>query len=572
MIPDSSLNISKLIRKIDLFGYRFTFEENDNQSYKTTFGGLFTILLIISITIIGFIFGKEIYERKIPIVSFSEEVVQYSRINLTDVPIMFNVKHNGDINSIEELNSKFEFEFILYERLFGQEESSIRSYFYGLELCNEDSFPAYTQLVADYMKVKEDQKETLYCIPETYKYYFQNAMAAPNSTLIYININVCDPDKDGCIKDFQHEIAEKSLLIKLNFLNSFVDPKNYTYPIQYFIDNINYWSAENLIKTSYFMFTENIIKSDNGWILEDIKTETHIALKNSRDDFKYEFDSRKLIQFSLESPTKRQRVDRSYIKVQELFAKIGGLFNAFLMISQVLLYNYTKFKFILDVFEITWGKSYKKIYNNIKEEANPKLNGNKKDFNYKSDVNNNENNNNSINANSIEINKTIKDNPSINSALNLNLINNSKQYVYSKFINSENKNNNRENISSMPSNYSNNNLQNQSKVDKKEEKQIKKKENKEEMNKKLDSLLYFYNKGFSNLSEKNSTDYEKDFMDLCSNYSKIYNYYYYIVSFLPIKCLRKYPRKYYNLIFEKSSKLVSMHKYLTQSFYQEITE
>lgn len=88
----SILNLSK---KVDMFGKPFIFEEKDNQKFTTLVGTILTFFIIITCCVIGFLFGKEIYERKSPSVLSSEEIIEVSRVNMTDFPIFFTFK-TGD--------------------------------------------------------------------------------------------------------------------------------------------------------------------------------------------------------------------------------------------------------------------------------------------------------------------------------------------------------------------------------------------------------------------------------------------------------------------------------------------
>ena len=50
-----------LFRSIDLMGKQYSFEENNRRNYVTLIGGVLTFLLFICVSIVGFLFGKEIY-------------------------------------------------------------------------------------------------------------------------------------------------------------------------------------------------------------------------------------------------------------------------------------------------------------------------------------------------------------------------------------------------------------------------------------------------------------------------------------------------------------------------------
>lgn len=52
---------------------------------------------------------------------------------------------------------------------------------------------------------------------------------------------------------------------------------------------------------------------------------------------------------TFESPNIREIEKRSYMKVQDLFAKVGGIINAIFIIINILFYDYLRFIFKKDI-------------------------------------------------------------------------------------------------------------------------------------------------------------------------------------------------------------------------------
>ena len=81
---------SNSLQSLDAFGKDYMFEEDKKSAFRTNFGGLLTFLITISVIIIGFIFGKEIYERKTPKVFSSDDItsIDNSLIKAVDLPFI----------------------------------------------------------------------------------------------------------------------------------------------------------------------------------------------------------------------------------------------------------------------------------------------------------------------------------------------------------------------------------------------------------------------------------------------------------------------------------------------------
>eukprot|EP00340_Litonotus_pictus_P009956 CAMPEP_0170531486 /NCGR_PEP_ID=MMETSP0209-20121228/62279_1 /TAXON_ID=665100 ORGANISM="Litonotus pictus, Strain P1" /NCGR_SAMPLE_ID=MMETSP0209 /ASSEMBLY_ACC=CAM_ASM_000301 /LENGTH=269 /DNA_ID=CAMNT_0010826179 /DNA_START=114 /DNA_END=920 /DNA_ORIENTATION=- len=62
-------------------------------------------------------------------------------------------------------------------------------------------------------------------------------------------------------------------------------------------------------------------------------------------------ESNNILDLIIDAPTLRTKTLRNYLKVQELFARVGGLANAFMITVKILTYHFMKFKFYFFVHE-----------------------------------------------------------------------------------------------------------------------------------------------------------------------------------------------------------------------------
>jgi len=133
---------------------------------------------------------------------------------------------------------------------------------------------------------------------------------------------------------------------------------------------------KGLYKNLKFSILNDILISDIGWILENYKeTEFCKVQKFTKDTFLSNSNER--INVIFEAQKMRKVTKRQYLKLQELFAKLGGLFNAFTIIIEILIYDYTRFKFkvhyskfIFEGFqESKHSKSFCKSYNEVLNES-----------------------------------------------------------------------------------------------------------------------------------------------------------------------------------------------------------
>lgn len=336
-------NILEGAKNLDFLGPKFEFENDDSSRFKSIGGFVFSLLVIISCFIIGFLFGNEIYLKQNPIVSISQEITNYSDVYLHNFPLMFTfTTAEGKNLKLVELKQyidiyvygqNMDLEGIVYEP----------TKYYEMEVCNERKYQMYSELVEQ--KKKNQKNKEFLCIKHDSDAYFSNSYLSTNSTNFNFIIKKC---VQNCSDDLYKVI--ENMLITVIYPTSFVNFYNYTKPVESYLDEMTTQSSNYLTRRSYMRFTFNGLNSDNGILLEDIIKENYISMTSVvPDDLVYNKEGPSkdtLFWLALESPRIRGLISRKYMKIQELMATLGGLANAFVIIANVLSYHYLRFLYI----------------------------------------------------------------------------------------------------------------------------------------------------------------------------------------------------------------------------------
>lgn len=342
--------LDNLVSKIDFIGPEFNFEINNSIRYRTIYGAVFSLITFIAALVIAIMFGQEVYQRKHPNVSSSREFMDYSKIYLKDFPLMFSF-HYGNTTEIKQVERYLDFKV----ELFSLDLNSKVSYLFNYSLV------PCTQQVEEFTKYKSYVQNILTTNP--FKYYcinfddsmsFQNEMATPNSTYIRILFGLCNTKRKGC--EFNQDFYTFTPVIVTTFMDHYVASANYSNPVVPFV----YRHAQTLTpyfnKIMYLHFTNNRFVSDDGWLLEDLREINYYKYDSFKLDINPTADTAlKLIHsVVLESPRLRVKDSRVYLKVQELFARVGGIANAFLILITVLSYDFLRFKYLVFIRENTF--------------------------------------------------------------------------------------------------------------------------------------------------------------------------------------------------------------------------
>ena len=227
-----------------------------------------------------------------------------------------------------------------------------------VSICNATKYKKFASIIESKIS---DGKE-YYCFDHKNDTSFKNAQKEANSRYINFIIRACNPSTSQCPKDLYDVTTD--FFLQLSFMNSYFDSNNYTDPIQIYEYVYTIQGSKDLQKRQFIRFNNNEYMSDNGWILENYMIYNYISLQDIRQDINPVDKTLNLVQISLESPKIKEVTKRSYLKIQELVAKIGGLIKGFHVLLIFFSYFYFKFEYVTHLAELSFIKQ-----NQIKNES-----------------------------------------------------------------------------------------------------------------------------------------------------------------------------------------------------------
>lgn len=347
-------NLKKGLKMLDTFGRPYLFEEDDLQKFKTLAGGIFTFIITVCVIVIGFIFGQEIYERKAPKVTSSDDIasIENTIINATDIPVIvtFHVEDGTALKEVDRIlqfgSSKFCFD----------EDLNLEVEFYPFLVdCVSEKFGIHERYVNKTVEDFKKQGHNPKCLNANDEFSFKNKYTARNSCFLEYEVKMCDTSRDNhnCHPDLIQQTNQ--IYVTARILSSYVNPRNYTNPIVYYEETISTQIGNQFLKRTYFRYAQNILESDDGWIIENKQSINYISLKNTQQDINPIVNGI-MYWMDFESPPLRHKSVRIYIKIQELIATIGGLFSGLYIVATVLTYSYVKFEYYLKINKHVFSK------------------------------------------------------------------------------------------------------------------------------------------------------------------------------------------------------------------------
>jgi hypothetical protein len=313
------------LKHIDFFGERVKIYINKQEAVPTSLGGLFTLTMIALLTAAAWVIGNDVFYRKSPF-SYQESLIAqfYPAMNMTRQNFPFGLAvADWDGAPIKD-DRVFVLELTYYEyktydngSYYVANETNIE-----LEPCEFKHFPNITEEqftksdLGIYQCLKLDSLELVGYWTEDYFKYLE------------IRLSMCYKSNDCLpVEDIASYI--KSIRINLNFiyLEPFLENTNFDDPLQHAV-TLKYIYAQSLLsKSMSFGLDQNYLNTDYGLIINDFQTTDFLKLGvvNPTDPLDIDDEKRALIIFEIYSSNKYTNLFRTYIKIPDIVASVGGL-------------------------------------------------------------------------------------------------------------------------------------------------------------------------------------------------------------------------------------------------------
>lgn len=371
----------KYFQKINILGPAVGLEHNNSNRFKSTLGSTISLIAFIACAIIAFMFGQEVYQRKNPTLYSSQELLTHSEVPINALKIvlqLFDVDYQ--IYNILDYVS-FQASTLIFDQING----------IGID------YQSYHTLENN-GTVTFDTNDTTVAA---------NELFSTPSKLFRIHMFKCNSQIRKCADDIDTKFDSLSLGF-LYTIPTYLDSTNYTNPVKTYVTNVAIPISDKLVKKIETNIKNDYIESDKGWLIED--KERFKALTVSDLVVKYNLaeknDPNEKILLQFIAPKLVNKTTRNYMKVQTLFALIGGLFSGMILFTQVIFYHYLRYSYLVYFNSVDTNKDFnmKGSFNdNEKKDNNSMINLKSK---YKSfETNQNQR----VNYN----NKTINDNNKI---------------------------------------------------------------------------------------------------------------------------------------------------------------
>jgi len=352
MINQNIYNPSYL-ELLDVFGLKFNFKVDGSENLKTRFGSFLTIFYSLFTIALFLSFGVDLYQRKNPRVIHNSKIFPKEEINLSNqnFTLAFRVQDNAVKLVVNDSLFSMEAIYFQYKKNENEVWEPNKVKYLNYRLCQEEN------------STKEKEEFYNFSLSSWFCLDFENINLGGNwdgdfVNGIIINTKQCQYSKNNsCLRDEDLKKSYKNeKLLGSNFYFSFMymealpQMNNYENPIKLHL--INKYDALSLkaTKINEVFFKKVNIKDDKGWFFSNLDEQNFISSDNLRSDFSFkdEFNQDLLYSCFFYFGKKVDEYTRSYMKIQEVIANMGGFSKIF--------YAFLNYLYLI------FGKYFKNIY------------------------------------------------------------------------------------------------------------------------------------------------------------------------------------------------------------------
>jgi len=348
--------MKQLFQMIDIYGNKFNFKLNGNDNFKTFSGGILTVITIVFVIIFAFFFGQDFYYGKNPIIYTTTKVPEKY-----DDPIPITPKNFVFAWRIEDYDKRFlDFKGYIYAlsswAIFTKDADGSLSMkekiFFNDVKCNPEN-----------AQVEEFTKSHIlndwYCYDFskgnfTFGGFWDGDYVVILQTALFLckDGKTYSKDSPDCVnlenyKEF--ETKNRALQISILYPQFYFEADDLQQPLKMTYKNYYYYFNLKTSKIDRFFFSIIKLRDDRGWIFEDVKESSILSYNRNQGDQNIneivEGGSSAFYELNLYMEKSSQIINRSYMKIQDLSAKVGGMIKFVMTVLSFLNYYYNNHHF-----------------------------------------------------------------------------------------------------------------------------------------------------------------------------------------------------------------------------------
>jgi hypothetical protein len=322
-----------MLTRFDFLGPEVKLSVTSKENFKTGAGALASLFMLI-VTIAAFMgFGSDIFKREKPKVTFNRVVDEGTPIyNITDNNFLFALYDQYSDEPIPDFDRRYT-PYFQYFDVVGSQSDIIVKFF---EKCSQETLDHWK---GNFAMIGPSN---YLCFPKNSTWPLKGVMLQGSYNMIRIQLSYCQNNTDpnlgrvvtNCIpkQETVKFLAGKRIQIHYIIETTLVDTMNYETP-QTKTAYTGYGNTDALSWSRMTILYKTLVTdTDEGFFTVSKKTTSFSAVESIQPEAIYSPETTAVFSHLVGNSRYKETYTRVYIKIQDIFAMMGGFINGALLI------------------------------------------------------------------------------------------------------------------------------------------------------------------------------------------------------------------------------------------------
>ncbi len=334
-----------MLKKIDILGPQMAFRIKNDSVLKSSIGGLLGLLLVVIFAVAFLLFGRDLFEGKNPQVMMNRVETPETEYQMTYKNYLAAVYDQASDEPFSEYERKFEHTIDYYE--WSGTGSRVKTTFY-MERCQEEILKLWD---GQFKNVRSNY----WCLPYGKVFNITGTYGKGKHTSARVSVNYCKNNTDlkkGPLKTscYSREEVAASIpgRIQMHYMmqNSKIDTLNYDTPG----GDVTYGGVSNTSPDTwnrlYTYFANTLVETDAGFFVENWVKQLYNGVNTVNSFSVYSKGTGTIFSHIYGNQSFMYVYKRIYIKIQNIFALMGGFISFSLIIMRFAIKYLTQPEFV----------------------------------------------------------------------------------------------------------------------------------------------------------------------------------------------------------------------------------
>jgi hypothetical protein len=174
-----------------------------------------------------------------------------------------------------------------------------------------------------------------------------------------------------------------SFFVSFLYKDSYIDAKDFSNPVKYYVTSNTLRSSAYNFRQDAYLYKNVSFDTDAGFILPAVQSESHIQLDSISSSTTGDMNTQIFTNVIVGLTNIKATYNRSYVKVQDVSAQVGGIIKFFMIIIEFMLSFYSYVPYLENVYGTLFDRNDKNASN---VPNKPSLSANLSQFNLVNDT------------------------------------------------------------------------------------------------------------------------------------------------------------------------------------------